>query len=526
MPEIQTVIGGFKGLDETLSSFDEASQRLKGKHESYTRSMNNVTAIYGKIIGRRGLEKLFGLTTQATGQPIGLAQFDMEDDTQWILEVTTTNVYTVQASGLTDITGVALTGNADSVLSWDVIDDNFVFTNGIDPVRKWPGTGNTADIGGTPPDTARLVKNFEDFLFLGDVTVTGTRFPSRIRYSDDWDATWDSADEINLVETHLGIKAWDTIGRTLYVYKGDGIVAIRFIGGPARFSQHRVPFALGIQAPMSLVNIPQLGHIFLASDFNLYLNANGAVNKLPSNLRETLHTTMSPGWAQFAVGAAIPEDDLYVLFFSAGGSWADKKLLFNYRSGEWSLHSYPNHRIIRAAGVRLTGGDTWATDGQLWSADSTTWIDEVTSISHSLITAMDDRRVYRMDTGVLDDTFVVDRTYFSDWQKFGYNGVKTLNGVDLWFKRASGAKVAISVARDYLDDFAQRRIYPLDGDRPDEGDVLIQHRFMPIMGNKFNFKFEYIHERDGFEAEMKEMVPLWTPQGGQEQRAARTNVTN
>ena len=517
MPEVQTIIGGFKGLDENIASFD------KGTKENLTRSMTNVLALHGKIWGRKGLEKLYGLTTQATGQYIGLAQFEQADETSYLIGVTESKVYSISAGGLSDITGTALTSSNDAILSWDIIDDTFIFTNGVDPVRKWAGTGNTAAIGGSPP-LARRVHNFEDFLFLGDVTISSIRYPSRIRYSDDWDATWDEANEINLVETHLGIKAWDVIGRTLYVYKGDGVVAIRFIGGPTRFSQHKVPFALGIQAPLSLVNIPQLGHIFLATDFNFYLNANGAINKLPPNMRETLHEDMAPGWSQFAVGSSVPEDDLYMLFFSSGGSWADKRLIFNYRTGEWAVDSYPNHRVIRATGIRLTSGDDWASDGQLWQDDSTTWLDEVASVSFNLVTAMDDRRVYRMDVGHLDDTFTVTRTYFTDWQDYGYKGSKTFNGVDMWCERTPGGFIAVSIASDYKDTFLQRRIYSLDGLTPEDGEVLIQHRTMPIHGNKFNIKLEFIHTR-AEQVVLKELGPVWSPLGGQYQTPARLYAT-
>ena len=71
-------------------------------------------------------------------------------------------------------------------------------TNGEDPPFKWTGAGNGTTMSvPTGLTDARFVKQYNNYLFLANVVVSGTAHKSRIYWSDIKDtSTWDSTNFI------------------------------------------------------------------------------------------------------------------------------------------------------------------------------------------------------------------------------------------------------------------------------------------------------------------------------------------
>ena len=494
------------------NSFGGIHQK-KTNEPNLVRNAVNVLFEDDRVIGRAGIEKLLGITSALNAGIIGFAQFGTAGSTTvTLLAFTTTKAYKLNTltAAWDDITGSALTAGIYNNISWTLHKDVLIFANEVDGVRKWTGTGNTAAIGGSPPTTASLVKHFEGYLFLGDVTVGGTRYPARIRYSDDYDATWNVLYEINLTETAGSLEAWDTIGRTLYCYKSDGIVGIRLIGGQVRFSQFKIPFydGIGIIAPLSLTAIPGIGHIFLGTDLNLYINTDEKIELMPPFVQKALQEVPA-GWMQQAAGLLDAKNHKWNLFISSGDSWLGRRLIWDYKANKWSIYDYPSKRFARVfAFSTRSDADTWTSDTQIWSADAEDWSRSIVSDSQTLIGGTSDKLVYKFDSGTDDDgTFIV-REYESDWLDFGVRNRKILYGIDFIFECAIGAEVYVSIATDFKGGFKQEKVFSLAGDTESD-DTIAPYRITPISGTMFNVKLAFRHNRftstDPELARLKEM---------------------
>ena len=94
---------------------------------------------------------------------------------------------------------------------------------------KWTGSGNCAVLGGSPPK-AKLVLPYGDYLLLGNVDVSGTKYPKRIYRSDANDIeTWGAANYWSLEsENGSGINAMKTLGHRVVAYHED---TISFVSG-------------------------------------------------------------------------------------------------------------------------------------------------------------------------------------------------------------------------------------------------------------------------------------------------------
>ena len=94
--------------------------------------------------------------------------------------------YDTGSSSWTTISHTPFTGTTDDLfdiaiplLSGKQI---LVVTNGVDALRKWTGSGNTADLGGTPPH-AKFIQEYQSYLVCANITG-GTDVDTRVQWSD------------------------------------------------------------------------------------------------------------------------------------------------------------------------------------------------------------------------------------------------------------------------------------------------------------------------------------------------------
>lgn len=133
--------------------------------------------------------------------------------------------------------GVKLSGNLDIQVCATIVSSNdwFVFTNGVDIVKRYNGT-DCVDVPGLPSGGNVVCQNvmyFNAALFLFNTTEGGTNFPWRARRSNAGDPTdWvtGTAGKDDLLETSNGITAVGLLGPYLVVYKNDCAYRGEFVG--------------------------------------------------------------------------------------------------------------------------------------------------------------------------------------------------------------------------------------------------------------------------------------------------------
>jgi len=494
MPVARTqYVNNFRGINERL---------VLGTSLTETTSLDNVIVRDGVVRGRFGISKFDSISTAERDTPIiGHAAFyRATTQTTSLLRFSPTKVKVWNATTHVwdDITGTALNGVAatrpQSVNGGE--NDFLAFTNeGKDRPRKYTGTGNTAVLGGTPP-YAKSIGYWKGFLALGNTSAAGTTFlPLNLVLSDDPDNVWEvcsTADgtvvTLVLNESPGEILAMDVQGEALLVYKSDAIIEIRLSGNATRFSRYKLDFPLGIMAPLSLQSIPNFGHIFLASDRNLYVTQGRRVTPLPPKVQKSLREVMTVAKAPFCRSSIDVDKEEYHLYYQrVGSSFMDGEIIFNYRTGEFSRELYPVE-FNAAQGFRASATTAW----RLVASTSTL--------------------TYEIGLGTDDDGTTVSRFYDFDWSKLGMPGDGWLTGVELVFTRNRDLRVRVSVGLDKSSKFLYSKVFTLQGGDPDEVDVKVQwHPPSPLFGSWFRFRVEMYHDSSTNVVELKEFNPEFIP---------------
>lgn len=150
---------------------------------------------------------------------------------------TTTRFYT--GTSYTDSTGTALTGASTDQWQAASFNDIYYFTNGKDQVRKWTGSGNSADIAGSPQFTrAKAIATFGARLFVANTTESAVAYPGRVRWSkvndgDNW--TDDTGGFVDIKEASSPIQAMYLLRDNLIVWTRTQIWRVYKTGYPLQF---------------------------------------------------------------------------------------------------------------------------------------------------------------------------------------------------------------------------------------------------------------------------------------------------
>ena len=496
MAEQTVVLKGFRGLDERL---------ISPTGPALTSSLGNVVVRHGRVFGRSGTGLYLSVDDAhvASENINGLLEYRRPDLTNIIVRVSATTVERLNNGGTAwdVITGTNLTGAATNRTTSTVMDDILCFTNeGADRPRRYNASGNTAVFADATIPFGKAIASGLGFLFLGNISDDGTfsdltNGPLIIRYSDDPFASdgWATCEGNELVvdATPGEIRALRFVGRTLLVYKSDAIVALTFIGGAVRFAQQMLPFDKGIIAPLSLADVGARGHVFLATDQELYATNGTRVEPLPPNLNTTLQETLAVADAEVCVAATVPDDETYNLFYArTAGVVPNGRVTWNYRTSEWYTASYSGHNFSRVLGTRRSN----------------------TTANVLLGAGTGDRQVYQLDSGQNDvdatpTTTIPSRFYDTDWQDFGLVGDKYFTGATLQFRALAATRAEISVARDYEDVFRFPQMYDLAGPRFANASSKMTHRVRyeipPQYGEVFNIRVRFFHDGSANVAELQ-----------------------
>lgn len=228
----------------------------------YSPDAENVYSKDGKIKVRPGYATF--ATNTLAGVPMASDEFYLMAGTKYLLAVSTTKAYSYNTStgAWDDITGtgISLTGDADDVVSFETMNDLWIFTNGVDAIQKWTGTGDIAVLGGSP-DKAKLVTKYQNHLVTMH-TIDGAAkvWPQGVAWSDSglpevW--TGGSSGSANLAEGVDFIRNYSFIDQLLYIYKERSIVPVNYTANadaPFDFTETKFR-GVGLAAPRALCSL-------------------------------------------------------------------------------------------------------------------------------------------------------------------------------------------------------------------------------------------------------------------------------
>lgn len=405
---------------------------------------------FGSILKRNGYLNLNTVATTGTSLTSdGLYWFEYDS--------TGTNIrYAIKCSGgrihsmpgslngtWTNITGDAMT--AGSHCSFEAWLNTVYITNGVDVPRQWDGiTGTTTNM--TVPTgltTAKYVKQFNNYLFLANVTVSSSTYPTRVYYSNiNVNNTWTSTDWLSVsINDGQEITGLEVLSDRLVVFKTRSIYNIYFTG------DSDIPFILpgggksnssvGCVAPGSIQSVMN-GLVFLAQDGLYYYDGNSS-EKISDRITTTLQSYNTTSFGN-AVSCIYRLKNRYMLALPESAT-NNKVIVWDYYNNAFSLYT-----------------------GMSPSAMAIFWSGGVNERPYfSDYSGYD----YRMDTGTDDYPLKVQTAinayYWTNWKSFeDLINQKGLPGVTLFYQTSS-SMLTFGYSYDFETGIQYSQLFSISG---------------------------------------------------------------
>lgn len=305
-------------------------------------------------------------------------------------------VYTSSSGAKTEITNTGGDYTAtDSTVDWTgcIIGGIPVLNNGVDTPQMWatvsPGTPLT-DLTGfsTQADKCGALRAYKNYLIAMDVTKSGTRYPSLVKWSDSSalgtvPASWDETDattdagENELAGTRTDVNvgvALDgmTMRDSFIIYKDDSIWSMNFVGGTFVFEFRKIYSAQGMLARKCVGEFEGKHFVVGQSDVFVHDGAN-FTSVIDPKRQKALFTDISPEYYDRTfVYANYSENEMWVCYVSnlSADIWPNKAYIWNWRHNTWGIRELPSNTPFIEGGIADTREIT-----DIWTQDDGTWAD-------------------------------------------------------------------------------------------------------------------------------------------------------
>jgi hypothetical protein len=293
--------------------------------------------------------------------------------------LTKVELLNVSAETWSDITGSALTGTSDNrfATATPILSGyrTLVFSNGIDNIRKYTGTGNTTDLGGSPPLCKYMVE-FGPYLVLVNVTDGGTDYPMRVQWCDtndieDWSAG-------NAGSQELAEDGEDITGIALYknyiaVHKDSSIYLGYLVTTSEVFRFERQNTGVGAVCHFTIQNLPNGYQIFLARD-GIHIFDGISAPLAAQNVADELREQMNPAHTDKCWSVLMPELNEYWVGVPMGSD-TEASTVYKYNFVTGNCYKDTRSGICCAWKYMQTTQKTWDDMTGGWDAATTNWDD-------------------------------------------------------------------------------------------------------------------------------------------------------
>jgi len=316
----------------------------------------NVRFRGGEVRKRTGREALGGAVE---GVPVLLHAFRRLSGVVTPMLATTTHLYRWDGAAWDELAD-GLSGDEDGWHSATVLNDTWVYSNGVDPVMKWTGSGAPADLGGATDygaaatHRARQVANYADRLVLLSPWESGSAVAQRVRWSElgkleEWDEA-EGGGYADLTDDPGGVRWLERLGDWAVVYCAGTIWRMTFLGPPVVFHFSRVVTHMGLRARRTVTPVAG-GHFFMGDD-DLYVFDGSAPRPIGARVRDRLFGAVPPARrseCHASTNLDRNEVRLYVPWSAEGD--VDRAVAWDYQQDVWSFDTAPSARC--AASVEM-----------------------------------------------------------------------------------------------------------------------------------------------------------------------------
>ena len=357
--------------------------------------------------------------------------------------------YNSATSAWIDITGTDLTGTtldlvdiAVPLLSGQRI---LCITNGVDNIRKWTASGNTSDLGGTPP-VAKFIQEYKTYLVCANIRG-GTDISQRVQWSDTANPeNWSTGNsgEIDLVEDGGDITGLALFGDYICVHKETSIYTGYLISSSAIFKFDRKATGVGTIANGSIQNLPSGEQIFLAKD-GIYLFNGVNCRSLSDKINEEIRDSINSEYASKAWSILVRQNkEVWIGIPLGSDSYGETVYKYNYETGVILKDARDNTNTAWLG--ESTAGLSWDEMTATWDENTSRWdgsglLEGTDTINISDINGL---TYISSDTTSNDDGVAVEANYVSKDYQDSQQRMSRFCKLELWAK-GSSVKVEYSV---------------------------------------------------------------------------------
>lgn len=434
--------------------------------------------------------------------------------TRYIFRIGTTKFEEYTAGAWTSRANAALTGSESEVVDYTFpllsSQKILVYTNGIDAIRKWTGTGNDANLGGTPP-IAKYVLAFGPYLVLAYVYDSGNPRESRVQWCDTGlIETWagGNAGFVDLIDDQQNITGLALYSDGITVHKDNCIYVGYLVTTSEVFRFDRRNTGVGAVAAATIKNLPDGRQIFLARD-GIHVFNGVTAPLLDADIMDDIREMANPQYIYKATAKLVPEKDEYWVALPQGAQTEPETVYkYNYRTGQV-------HRDERSG--LTTFGAFQATD-QITIDEISTAIDAypyrfddvvnlalapTVSFGHSDGTVTKRGGVFN-DNDVAIDGYWVSKDFTGEDYGLEDPGILIRwNGMEVW---AKGTAVTVSYSTDGGTSWTTIKALTLSGDYP--SDSAPARLYFDVVSSKIRFRFQNTADNSYFA--LKQFIPRGT----------------
>ena len=350
-----------------------------------------------------------------------------------------------------DITGTDLTGSTLDLISTAIPllsgKPILVITNGIDVIRKWIASGNTAALGGTPP-IARFVQEYKTYLVCANIGG-GTDINQRVQWSDTANPeNWSTGNSgsVDLVEDGEAITGLSLFGSYLCVHKERSIYLGDLVSSSAIFLFDRKSTGVGTIANGSIQNLPSGEQIFLAKD-GLYLFNGVNCRTLSEAVNEEIRDSINAEYSKKAWSVLVrSKKEVWIGIPIGANAYGETVYKYNYDNGTIlkDIRPYANAVWIGVS----TAGLSWDEMEGIWDDQTSRWdgsglakgadvvnISDINGFTYAI------SETTRNDDGAAFNALWVTKDYQDSQQR-----ISRFNKLELW---AKGSSVKVEYSTDH-----------------------------------------------------------------------------
>lgn len=454
----------------------------------------NVEVNLGVVRKRQGSDEVGSSLAERI---LGMAELEVGIQT-YLLRVGLTKVELLNKStGVwASVASSALTASADEQVSFafPLISavKTMVFTNGVDPIRKFNGSGNDAALGGSPPK-ARFVCSFGPYLVLAYVFDGGNTYYTRVQWCDTglpetWSGGNAGSQELNEDSSEItGIKVW---GDFVSIHKETSIYLGQLVTTSDVFRFSRKETGSGTLAHGSIQNLPTGEQIFLSREgIRLFNGVTAPLIDAPVN--EELRDSINPTYGFRATSVLVRDIDEYWVGVPIGDQEEPETIYkYNYRTGQVYKDTRPG--LMSMTLFRNTDQEDWDSDSESWDSDTTRW-DSVNDLSlhKRVMFGFEDGVTTERTSSANDDGSAIDGIWDSkDFNILDLDESQIIGTMVRWDQLeiwAKGSNVTVYYSTDSGTTWTLIGTVGLDSDYPtdDAPDFL----YFDVFSSKIRFRF-------------------------------------